>query len=90
MVATHSTMLDIGTKAPDFSLVDIGGEVVSLENYQGKPLLMAFICNHCPYVVHICNAFVKLSSWSKEKEYQLLLSIQMMLIHIQKIALIKC
>ena len=53
MVAVNSTMLPLGTAAPDFRLPDTNGKTVSLVDFQGKPLLVAFICNHCPYVKHI-------------------------------------
>lgn len=58
MARTPSTMLALGTKAPDFDLYDPrGGGRVALADFAGKPLLVAFICNHCPYVVHIRDAF---------------------------------
>jgi peroxiredoxin len=53
MVAVNSTMLPLGTAAPDFQLPDTNGKRVSLADFQGKPLLVMFICNHCPYVKHI-------------------------------------
>ncbi|HOJ33073.1 MAG TPA: thioredoxin family protein [Candidatus Hydrogenedentes bacterium] len=54
MVLTASTMLPLGTSAPDFSLPDTHGKMVSLKDFQDKPvLLVMFICNHCPYVKHI-------------------------------------
>lgn len=55
MALTPSTMVQLGTKAPDFSLPDVAsGRTVSLSTFQGKKgLLMMFICQHCPYVQHI-------------------------------------
>src|SRR5215467_3772637 len=53
MVAVNSTMLPLGTAAPDFRLPDVSGKSVSLADFKGKPLLVMFICNHCPYVKHI-------------------------------------
>ena len=54
MVKTASTMLELGTRAPDFSLPAAGpGETVKLSDYDGKPLLVMFICNHCPFVKHL-------------------------------------
>ncbi len=54
MVATPSTMLPLGTKAPPFSLPDTEGRTVSLADFDGVPaLLVMFICNHCPFVKHI-------------------------------------
>ena len=60
MVRTESTMLPLGTKAPDFTLPSTEGESVSLSDYSGsKALLVIFMCNHCPYVLHIIDAFVE-------------------------------
>ena len=63
MVATHSTMLALGVRAPDFRLPDTAGNTVSLPDFQGAPaLLVAFICNHCPYVKHIRGGLAQLAS----------------------------
>lgn len=57
MVKTASTMLPLGTAAPDFSLPNpITGGTVSKADFAGKPLLVMFICNHCPFVVHLKDA----------------------------------
>jgi peroxiredoxin len=54
MALTSSTMLPLGTTAPDFRLPDINGKTVSLADFKDKSaLLVMFICNHCPYVKHI-------------------------------------
>ena len=53
MALTPSTMLDLGTPAGDFSLRDTAGRTVSRSDFRGQPLLVMFICNHCPYVQHI-------------------------------------
>jgi len=53
MVAVNSTMLPLGTVAPDFELPDTNGRRVSAADFRGRPLLVMFICNHCPYVRHI-------------------------------------
>ncbi len=55
MVATNSTMLPLGTEAPDFRLPDtVGGGTVARDDFAGAPgLLVAFLCNHCPYVRHL-------------------------------------
>lgn len=66
MVLTPSTMLALGTQAPDFKLPDPSGKEHSLADFQGAPaLLVAFICNHCPYVKHVADEFASLA-----KEYQ--------------------
>jgi len=58
MSETPSTMLDIGTPAPDFSLPDPAtGNSLRLADFAGKPLLVVFSCNHCPYVLHILESF---------------------------------
>ncbi len=61
MALTPSTMLPLGTKAPDFQLPDTNGKTVSLANFKGAPaLLVLFICNHCPYVKHIRTELAEL------------------------------
>jgi len=62
MTRTPSTMMDLGTRAPDFSLPEPAArKVVSRSDFEGRPLLVAFICNHCPYVILIREAFVLLA-----------------------------
>lgn len=59
-------MLPLGTQAPDFSLINVDGTTVSLSDFKDAPaLLVVFMCNHCPYVIHIADAFAQLAS-----EYQ--------------------
>ena len=54
MVATQSTMEELGRKAPEFNLPDLDGNLVSLDTFsQSKGYLVMFICNHCPFVVHV-------------------------------------
>ncbi|MBP7831160.1 MAG: thioredoxin family protein [Kiritimatiellae bacterium] len=55
MVATPSTMLPLGTPAPDSTLPDVvSGKPVSLASFAGRrALLVMFICRHCPFVKHI-------------------------------------
>ena len=64
MVSTASTMGPLGSPAPTFSLPDTnpaaGEKTVSLSDYaSNSALLVAFICNHCPYVIHIREALVQ-------------------------------
>lgn len=62
MVKTLSTMLPLGTSAPNFSLPDVNGKTVSLADFAGsKALLVMFICNHCPFVKHVAEQLAKLA-----------------------------
>lgn len=68
MVLTPSTMLPLGTEAPDFTLPDPAqnNRTVSLSDFEGsKAYLIMFICNHCPYVKHVREELARLA-----KEYQ--------------------
>jgi peroxiredoxin len=66
-VAT-STMLALGTEAPDFSLPDPSGRVWSREDFRDAPgLLVMFICNHCPYVKHVRSALAGLARQWQER-----------------------
>ena len=68
MVKTASTMLPLGTKAPDFSLINVDDSTVSLADYaDAKGLLVIFMCNHCPFVVHLREALAQFSSEYLEK-----------------------
>ncbi|MBK1987862.1 thioredoxin family protein [Sphaerospermopsis aphanizomenoides BCCUSP55] len=62
MVLTASTMLPIGTKAPDFHLPEVvSGEIISLDAFADKKaLLFMFICRHCPFVKHIQTELAQL------------------------------
>jgi len=54
MVLTASTMLELGAPAPAFALPDTSGKVVCLDDFrEARGLLVVFMCNHCPYVVHV-------------------------------------
>jgi peroxiredoxin len=62
MVATNSTMLALGTKAPDFRLPDASGKQVSLSDFSNaSALVVVFMCNHCPYVKHIRAGLAQLA-----------------------------
>ena len=62
MAATASTMLPLGTAAPDFHLPDATGHLVSRDDFAGSPaLLVMFLCNHCPYVKHVAEEVVRLA-----------------------------
>jgi len=55
MALTESTMLSLGTAAPDFALTDVvSGKTIHRDDFRGnKALLVMFICTHCPFVKHI-------------------------------------
>lgn len=66
MVKTASVMLPLGSTAPDFSLPDTNGDLVSLSDFADAPaLLVVFMCNHCPYVKHVAKGLASLAT-----EYQ--------------------
>jgi peroxiredoxin len=55
-------MVELGTRAPDFALPDTEGRTVRRDDYAGKPLLVVFLCNHCPYVKHIANDLAQVTA----------------------------
>ncbi len=63
MAATHSTMMPLGTLAPDFTLFDTMTDTnKSLDDLKGqKGTLVLFICNHCPYVIHIKDQLIDIA-----------------------------
>ena len=67
MALTSSTMLPLGTKAPDFELLDTGsGKLRDLQGLKSpKATVIMFICNHCPYVKHVQKQLILLA-----KDYQ--------------------
>ncbi len=66
MARTPSNMLALNTAAPDFALTEPAtGLTVRLSDFIGQPIVVAFICNHCPYVIKIREAFAQMAS-----EYQ--------------------
>ena len=62
MTLTESAQLVPGNPARSFTLPDTRtGKPVSLDEFTGQAVLLAFICNHCPYVVHLLDAFVQVT-----------------------------
>jgi peroxiredoxin len=60
---TPSTMLELNTPAPPFSLPDTAGRIVSLEDLKAAPaLLVMFLCNHCPFVKHVRPELARLGA----------------------------
>lgn len=69
MAMTSSNMLLLGTKAPGFSLTDtISDSVLSLNELKGDAgTVIMFICNHCPFVIHINSELVDMANAYAEK-----------------------
>jgi peroxiredoxin len=68
MVKTPSTMLPLGTVAPDFSLPDTEQDLVSKDDFDEAPgLLVMFLCNHCPFVKHIRDPLARLAAESRSR-----------------------
>ena len=68
MVKTASTMLPLGTKAPDFSLVNVDSRTVSLADFaDAKALVVIFMCNHCPFVKHLASALAEFGRECQQK-----------------------
>ena len=67
MARTPSNMIELGSKAPDFKLVNtIDNELISSNDlFKKKGVLIMFICNHCPFVIHVIDEIVKIG-----KEYE--------------------
>jgi peroxiredoxin len=65
-MAAVSTMVPLGRALPSFCLPGLDGRVVANEDFAGAPLLVAFLCNHCPYVRHIEAGFADLVARTPE------------------------
>lgn len=62
MALTPSTMLPLGTAAPPFELPDTNGKRVALADFKSaSALLVVFMCNHCPYVIHLRSGLAQLA-----------------------------
>lgn len=59
MAITSPLAVELGTPAPDFDLPAVGGDRVRLADLDAPALLVAFLCNHCPYVKHIETEFAR-------------------------------
>ena len=67
-MAVSSNMLELGTPLPAFSLPDtVSGRTVSSQDLSGKPALVMFICNHCPYVKRIQKGLVDFGRYCDER-----------------------
>lgn len=66
MARTPSTMPDLGLPAPAFSLPDPSGRIYTLDDFsEARALLVVFMCNHCPFVIHLRPALAEFA-----REYQ--------------------
>jgi peroxiredoxin len=65
MAETPSTMLALGHKATDFSLLDVvTGQMKTYKELSSlRGTVVVFMCNHCPFVHHILDEFVKLTQY---------------------------
>lgn len=72
MAVTPSSMLPLGTELPRFELVDtVSGNAVSSASLIGSVAVVAFICNHCPFVVHIKSGLAEFGTWCAERGVKL-------------------
>ena len=64
MARTPSNMIELGSKAPDFKLMDAVDNKFksSIDLFKNKGILIMFICNHCPFVVHVIDEIIKISN----------------------------
>lgn len=61
-------MMPLGATAPNFTLPDVvSGKTITLAGLPARPLLLAFICNHCPFVKHILDGFVAFANEYQDK-----------------------
>ena len=70
MSAVSSTMPELGSRAIDFKLEDVTSHnAVSLSGAIGKPVLLMFICNHCPFVLHITQVMAELANQAQKDSF---------------------
>ena len=71
MALTETIQYDLGYKAPFFALIDVvSDEIITPQDVAGrKGLVVMFICNHCPYVIHLRNELVKLANDYQKKGF---------------------
>ncbi|HVT62012.1 MAG TPA: thioredoxin family protein [Legionellaceae bacterium] len=74
MVKKESAMLPLGTLAPSFALTDVStNQLITLDTHKGRvATIIAFICNHCPYVKHINQELPRLVADFKDKGVELI------------------
>ena len=62
MALTESTMVELGSEAPDFTLPDTNGNNVSLGDFKAETLVVIFTCNHCPYAKAVEDRLITLGN----------------------------
>lgn len=69
MALTESTMLELGTKAPNFHIRDaVSDNYYTLDDLKSeKATVIMFICNHCPYVIHVNPEIVRITNEYRSK-----------------------
>ncbi|TNJ44582.1 thioredoxin family protein [Tamlana fucoidanivorans] len=69
MARTPSNMLPLGTKAPYFNLQDtVSGDILDINTLKGnQATVVMFICNHCPFVIHVNSEIVSIANTYKAK-----------------------
>ena len=73
MALMHTPAPELGKTCPDFELPSVTGKTVSLNDFKdGKPLLVIFMCNHCPYVKAILDRLVSVGKEFSEKGIHML------------------
>lgn len=74
MSLTPSSMMPLGTKAPEFELFDcVSGETISLQQAKGtQATVVMFICNHCPFVIHIEQELAKLGNEYRDSQVSII------------------
>ena len=83
MARTPSNMLPLGTKAPNFNLIDVtNNSTTSLDNLKGEAgTMIMFICNHCPFVKHVNSTIASMGHKYHGNDISFI-AISLSLIHI--------
>ena len=72
MSIVYSNMMELGTTAPDFTLLDtVSDKTISLQDLKSnKATVVMFICNHCPFVIHVNEKLIEVAKAYQEKGVQ--------------------
>ncbi len=77
MALTYSKMTELGSKAPAFELPvsnsqSVGKDILRLKDFAGgAPLAIVFMCNHCPFVIHVEDALIRVAQVCREQGVQM-------------------